>query len=581
LAFESDTPCKVTLELGEDTEYGLVLVQPDNAQRSWLTDPAEAPEDSAQLRVTSCLALLAALVAPGKTYHYRLVLEDQLGNRTETGDSTVALTGGPASYFVSPVGEDVEDRGTRERPWQTVQFAVDRALPGDRVVLLPGLYPGETVLTHGGIEGAPVTIEAEEAGTAILDSRHHASTCLRLEQAPRVVIKGLEVRWFGKGDTFYSYDKAGIAIQGSPDVSVLECRIRNDFRMGWPIASGIAAWDSLAPYLGRVASGAIVGPPLAALRRFFDAEALTKDNYVALTEKMRAHNQPGLYERLLRDACSIDTVLNQNLTMWQTDIFRPILFESSFIGDGTRRSLQEALAGDNLDLPSTLSAYVERMEELLARRKQEGLVGVKGYCFPYQPGVAADAGPAYERLVAGRAGDGDGTAVLCYLRDRMYGFCGRMDLVAVLHSGIWAGNWADIVSIRPTHVTALACAHRRTRFDLFHAASPQPADAGFLGRSLPNVHLNSCWSHLLSPNLTLQAWDMWLDMLPINRVMAWGGDYWWAVENVWGVLDKVRQMLAELLARRIARGDFGEARALEIARRWMHDNAREVYFLDG
>ena len=121
------------------------------------------------------------------------------------------------------------------------------------------------------------------------------------------------------------------------------------------------------------------------------------------------------------------------------------------------------------------------------------------------------------------AGDGDGTAVLCYLRDRMYGFCGRMALVAVLHSGIWAGNWADIDAIRPTHVTALARAHRQTRFDLFHSASPQPADAGFLGRSLPNVHLNSCWSHLLSPNLTLQAWDMWLDMLPINRVMAWGG----------------------------------------------------------
>jgi hypothetical protein len=29
----------------------------------------------------------------------------------------------------------------------------------------------------------------------------------------------------------------------------------------------------------------------------------------------------------------------------------------------------------------------------------------------------------------------------------------------------------------------------------------------------------------------------------------------------------------------MGRGDFGEARALEIARRWMHDNAREIYFL--
>ncbi len=339
-------------------------------------------------------------------------------------------------------------------------------------------------------------------------------------------------------------------------------------------------WDSIAPYLDRVTTGSVAGPPLAALRKFFDAETLTKDNYVELSEKMQAHNQPGLYEKVLRGACNIDTVLNQNLTMWQTDLFRPILFESSFIGTGTRQSLADALAADGAELPPDLAGYVEWMEALLARRKQEGMVGVKGYCMAYKPGVAAEAAPAYERLIADQAREGDANLVLRYLRDRMYEFCGQLDLVAVLHSGIWAGNWADIEVIRPTHVTALACAHRKTRFDLFHAASPQPADAGFLGRSLPNVYLNSCWSHLLSPRLTLQAWDMWLDMMPINRVMAWGGDYWWAVENVWGALDKVRQTLAELLARRIARGDFGEARALEIARRWMHDNAREVYGLE-
>ncbi len=68
-------------------------------------------------------------------------------------------------------------------------------------------------------------------------------------------------------------------------------------------------------------------------------------------------------------------------------------------------------------------------------------------------------------------------------------------------------------------------------------------------------------------------------MLPINRVIAWGGDYWWAVENVYGVVMKTREILAEVLASRIARGDFNEARALEIARRWMHDNAREIYFI--
>jgi uncharacterized protein len=339
-------------------------------------------------------------------------------------------------------------------------------------------------------------------------------------------------------------------------------------------------WDSIAPYLDRVITGGVAGPPLAALRKFFDADCLTKDNYVALTEKIRAHNRPGLFEHILREVCHIDTVLNQNMTLWQTDIFKPILFESFFIGNGPRQSLEDALAAFGWELPSDLSGYVSLLEQMLRQRKQEGMIGVKGYCNPYVSIPEEDARPAYQRLVVGNEREGDGQFVLRYLRSRMYDLCAQVNLVAVLHSGVWAGNWADLEPIRPTHIYGIASAHRQTRFDLFHAASPQPADAGFLSRSLPNVYLNSCWSHLLSPRLTLAAWDMWLDMLPINRVMAWGGDYWWAIENVWGSVDKARQVLAELLASRIERGDFSEARALQIARCWMHDNAREIYFLD-
>ncbi len=73
---------------------------------------------------------------------------------------------------------------------------------------------------------------------------------------------------------------------------------------------------------------------------------------------------------------------------------------------------------------------------------------------------------------------------------------------------------------------------------------------------------------------------VWLSLYRVGGEGWWGGDYWWAVENVYGVLTVVREILAEVLAARIKRGDFGEARALEIARLWLHDNPREVYFID-
>jgi hypothetical protein len=244
IVFETEVPCKVTVEFGDDPRYGETFEQPNGGQRSWIDGKASLSADWSKTRVSHCAALLVPLVDSGKTCHYRLVLEDDLGNRTVTGDRTFAVTGEPKSYFVSPSGEDAEGGGSREHPWRTIQFAVERALPGDRIALLPGLYAGETVLTHGGLENAPITIEAETPGTAILDGRHHVSTCLRLDAAPHVVIRALELRWFGQPGTFYSTDKAGISIHDSAHVSVLGCKIWNNFWMGWPIGSGIAAWSS-------------------------------------------------------------------------------------------------------------------------------------------------------------------------------------------------------------------------------------------------------------------------------------------------------------------------------------------------
>ncbi|NLO05613.1 MAG: amidohydrolase family protein [candidate division WS1 bacterium] len=339
-------------------------------------------------------------------------------------------------------------------------------------------------------------------------------------------------------------------------------------------------WETFAPHWDLVRTGAVAGPPLMALQRFFDEDDITAANYEALTERMRANNVGGCYERYLREACNIVLVLNQNRTMWQTDLFRPIMHGPSFIGQSTRQSITEACAEGGYQPPNSLPALLEIIEERLRAHKLDGMLGVKGHAHDYVPGDREAAEWAYPRIMAGDPKPDDGNAVNRYLLDFMYELCGELDLVVVQHTGVWAGMGADITTIRPTKVFDLAKAHPGTRFDVFHAGTPWPVDAGFLCRSLPNIYLNACWSHLLAPQLTKQAYDWWLDMLPINRVSAWGGDYWWAVENVYGVVMKTRDILAEVLAARIKAGNFDEARALQIARRWMHDNPREVYFID-
>lgn len=336
-------------------------------------------------------------------------------------------------------------------------------------------------------------------------------------------------------------------------------------------------WATLAPWLERVRACGVARPPFEALQFYFDETDLTASNYESLSARMQAHNVPGLYERCLRESCNLVMVLNQNRTMWQNELFRPILPEEFFIGSGTLDSLQPLLAESGHELPATVDELAQLAEQLLARRQAEGMIGVKGMCFPYLPGDTAEAGRAYDRLRNRQPATGDPQILSATLRDRLYDACGRRGLVVVKHSGVWSGGWSDHTNIRPTHLIPVALAHRETRFDLFHAGTPCPADAGLMARSLPNVWLNLCWSHLLSPVQSRQALDLWLDLAPANRVIAFGGDYWWAVENVYGALTQAREIVATVLAERVSSGQLDSGQALRLARAWLHDNPREVY----
>lgn len=355
-------------------------------------------------------------------------------------------------------------------------------------------------------------------------------------------------------------------------------------------------WAKLAPYLPFVRDNAVAWPAFEALRFYFGEEDLTADNYERLTERMRVHNRPGLYEKCLRHDCGLVAVLNQNRTMWQTDLFKPILFENRFIGGLRREDFQavvaeamnperwafeeDALAGaEGALLPDTLYGFIEIMEALLQRRTQEGMRGVKSIGF-VQPAVnKKEAQTAYQYMRAGRASEKDMQLLLAYLRDQMWERCGRLGLVAVIHTGVWAGNYAEATTIRPTNVLPMALAHPHTRFDLFHAGTPWPADAGLVARATHNVWLNLCWSHLISPTLYEQALEMWLDYVPVNRIIGFGGDYWWNVENVYGALKQARQSLAQVLASRVAAKAFNEQRALWLAQRILHGNPAELYSL--
>jgi len=136
----------------------------------------------------------------------------------------------PRTWHVSPAGRDGAS-GEASAPLRSIQDAVDRAGPGDTILLEAGIYSEPVLFDHGGAEGRPITLRAAERWKAILDGARRHEDLIRIEQAPFVVIEDLEIRW---------YREAGIRVSGSADARVRGCRIWNAPWGGtWPVGSGV------------------------------------------------------------------------------------------------------------------------------------------------------------------------------------------------------------------------------------------------------------------------------------------------------------------------------------------------------
>ncbi len=157
----------------------------------------------------------------------------------------IPRSGPPRAWHVDPLrGRDDAARGDEQQPLKSLQVALNHANPGDRVVLLPGIYFGPHVLNHGGTRTAPIVIEASPAGEAVLDGKKlYDEANLTLDNAPNVILKGLEIRWF---------KETGLFVRNSPDVQVLECLFwNNDWSTGRRIGAAVSVQDSRGLTLDR------------------------------------------------------------------------------------------------------------------------------------------------------------------------------------------------------------------------------------------------------------------------------------------------------------------------------------------
>ncbi len=342
-----------------------------------------------------------------------------------------------------------------------------------------------------------------------------------------------------------------------------------------------AKWRLVAPYWERIKHGSYSRPIRIAVTEVYGFEDLTEETYQPLSEVMAEHNTPGIYDHIIRELCHIEKCLTQigRVPTANRDLLVPLLPMSLY--SDVRYGNEIIRRGAELDMPvAGLTEYIDVMRVGMSRWRSQGVVGVKAIAADIPQPPPADAAGAFERVMSLAEPAASDTSVLsAYLFHQMLDIAGEVGLVVAVHCGIIWDNYNDFYRTHPRHIVPWLLAHRNTQFDLYHAAIPWYGDLGVLAKDMPHAYLNMCWCHVISQQMSRAALDQWIDMVPVNKIIGFGGDYCKPVEKIYGHLLMAKEDIAAVLGRRVDAGLLSLDEAAGLARGFLYENPKALYGL--
>ena len=377
--------------------------------------------------------------------------------------------------------------------------------------------------------------------------------------------------------TLIQYSLADIEVAGA---SPKEVDLLRAHREG-PKAPLDERWAIFRKYLPLIKDTAPIRALFIALRDIYGCEELSDESYRAVSAQIQAARRPGIYDEALRKRCKIRAVLNQNPRVVRSDGFLLPIRNLNELGPLDHRPAMDSLAEQSGVRISKLDDVLAAMKAVFDSWEANGAVGVKRAGTALTKPTAEEARASLIKVLESTQSTQDALPLQHFVENEFIAEAGRRGWPVCVHTGLWAGAWADMRVAHPEHLIEIALRHRETRFDVYHAGVPWVSTVGIMGRQLPNLWLNLCWTHVISPVMARRALDEWLDVVPVNKIIAWGGDYWMSLEKVYGHLVMARQNIAEVLAGRVERGLLSEQRALEIAGMMLRGNVEGLYGLGG
>jgi len=346
-------------------------------------------------------------------------------------------------------------------------------------------------------------------------------------------------------------------------------------------------WQKVAPWLDEVRSCAYYRYMLIAFRELHGLQEpdIAEENWRALL--------PGMVERTRDNVAWVKSLLDrmkvhrvilditgpgmgvENAPLMNDErLTQAVRFEQFIHAEG---GLAELLHEG--DYPS-FAGFLQSFDDAFARAVQDGAVAVKTG-LAYHRTLQFDDVPREDAEGIFHAGvlqapPAEQKAFQDFMVHRMCALCGIHGVPLQIHTGLQAQNFHTLTDSKPTHLTSLFQKYPQVRFDLFHGGYPYYEEAGLMAKYFPNVWIDGCWFTHFAPTAYKQALDTWIEMVPANKIFAWGGDHRVA-DLTYASLVQAKDLIADVLAAKVESGYFDQRLALSLARKILHDNLCDFY----
>lgn len=343
-------------------------------------------------------------------------------------------------------------------------------------------------------------------------------------------------------------------------------------------------WAALEPYWDHLKFGSYMDVLNRGLKALYGVDGLTRENCADVQDKMFKLYKGDGYEIALKNKANIEVSIIDPLEPAPDGMAMshrglhcdPRYFLCDYHERVTdwghsHRRLAEATGIRVHDLDSWMAALYADLKK--AAPFAPGIKCTQGYARVLDfaaPDEAAARAAAKKAIEGGWCLASDEQKVLVdYMIDRLATYAAEFNLPIKFHTGMHAGGGNFLERANPVPLTDLIRRHPRTKFDLFHISYPYFREAALLAKYYGNVTVNLCWAWAFSPSDSGQALSTFLDLVPVNKIFAYGADYF-NLEGVVGHAEVTREGIAWVLAHRIMEKRVSESGALDIARRVMY-----------